>query len=77
MHVAFAVLTLFRATSPLYELPCRPAVRLGAQQRALASGLAHHGVLGVLPVQAGVGRRGGVGCSLADRIQTQQCTLCS
>ena len=68
---------LFGAMSPLYERPCHPAAQLGAQPRALTSGLAHHGALGLLPVQAGEGQRGGVGCSPADYLQTQQCMLCS
>lgn len=61
LHVAFAALTLFRVTSRLYEGTCRPAAPLSAQQRTLASGLAHCRALGVLPVQGGEGKDPGVG----------------
>lgn len=54
-------LTVFGAASLLYEQPCRPAVHLGAQQRALTLGLAHHRALGVLPAQAERGRDPEVG----------------
>lgn len=61
VRLASAALMLFGTVSLLYAWPCVPAACLGAQQPALASGLAHHRGLGVLPAQAEGGKEPWVG----------------